>query len=487
MPRSVVRDSLCDYQSDILDSGSLNDILASSLNCHRYSPGTTIKNTLSKRDFQSWRRPLAGLLIFIMLVLTIVAGLSNENAWLNFLTVAGICGWLAAMLLFVDTPTILRIQVGIIILVGLMLGFYAISIGGSMDTDTIISGNAGLLTMVAAVGFLRLVALPSSSTTEQLPIGPKAYLQTLLGLNISSSVINISALILVADRIHQFRPLQRFTSKSLTRVFSAASNWSPFFAAMAVVLSYVGDAQLSWIISVGLPFTILCISVVLLEARFRHKSETDEFVGFPMHLQSITIPLLLVITVALGTWIMPAVSVLVVIALSALLITLIVLMLRNNLVTAFQQIGHHIVEGLPRTVNELTLFLAAGLIAAGMSAMIQQGIVPNPFSEFNAITAAKLLGIMLLLAAMGIHPVILISSFTPLMLTLNPDPNLLAITYLMAWNLGTCSSPLSGTHLVVQGRYGIPSWKAAMWNWPYAFVMYGFAVLWLQLVEMYFL
>ena len=422
-----------------------------------------------------------------MLVLTIVAGLSNINSWLNFLTVAGVCGWLAAMLLFVDTPNVLRIQVGIIILVGLSLGFYAMSLGGSMDTDTIISGNTRLLTMIAAVGFLRLVALPASSTTEQLPVGPKAYLQTLLGLNISSSVINISALILVADRIHQFRPLQRFTSKSLTRVFSAASNWSPFFAAMAVVLTYIGEAQLSWIILVGLPFTVLSITVVLIEARFRYKSEIEDFVGFPMHLQSLSIPLLLVITVASATSLMPTVPVLVVIAFSALLITLIVLILRNNLRSAFQQIGHYIVDGLPRTVNELTLFLAAGLIAAGMSAMIQQGLIPNPFSEFNAITAAKLLGTMLLLAAMGIHPVILISSFTPLMLTLNPDPNLLAITYLLAWNLGTCSSPLSGTHLVVQGRYGIPSWKAAMWNWPYALVMYGFAVGWLQIVEAYFL
>jgi len=57
------------------------------------------------------------------------------------------------------------------------------------------------------------------------------------------------------------------------------------------------------------------------------------------------------------------------------------------------------------------------------------------------------------------------------------------VTYLFAWNLGTCSSPLSGTHLVFQGRYGIPSWKAAVWNWPYAIVMWLIAVGWLQIVE----
>ena len=143
----------------------------------------------------------------------------------------------------------------------------------------------------------------------------------------------------------------------------------------------------------------------------------------------------------------------------------------------------YIANGLPRMVNELTLFLAAGVLAAGMSAMIVNGALANPFVVFDALTASKLLGIIVILAAIGIHPVILITSFTPLMLALDPDPNLLAVTYLFAWNLGTCSSPLSGTHLVFQGRYGLPSWKAAIWNWPYAVVMWFIALAWLQVVE----
>ena len=206
-----------------------------------------------------------------------------------------------------------------------------------------------------------------------------------------------------------------------------------------------------------------------------------------MHLQSLSIPMLLVITVVSGSWLLPATPILVVISLSALSITAIVLLFRTSLHESIRQLGHYVVEGLPRIVNELTLFLAAGLIAAGMSALIQQGIVPNPFTTFDASNAAILLAIMLLLAAMGIHPVILISSLSPLLLTLDPDPNLLAITYLIAWNLGTCSSPLSGTNLVFQGRYDIPGWKVATWNWPYALVMYGFAVLWLQVLDRFFL
>jgi hypothetical protein len=114
-----------------------------------------------------------------------------------------------------------------------------------------------------------------------------------------------------------------------------------------------------------------------------------------------------------------------------------------------------------------------------MVAVVQLGIVDNPFTEFNSTTAGQVLAIILLAAAVGVHPVILISSLSPLIMGLNPDPSFLAATYLLAWNLGTYASPLSGTQGVFQGRYGIPGWKAAISNWPYAILMYLIAIVWL--------
>ena len=90
---------------------------------------------------------------------------------------------------------------------------------------------------------------------------------------------------------------------------------------------------------------------------------------------------------------------------------------------------------------------------------------------------------MILLAVAGLHPVVTISAATPLVMTLSPAPDLLAVCYLLAWGLGTCASPLSGTHLVFQGRYGIPSWQGALRNWPYVLVMYGVAVFFLFTIE----
>jgi len=428
------------------------------------------------------RRPLAGILILVMILITIINSFLTISTSFNSLWLAGICGWLAALLLFSDTPRILQVQVGVLIVIGLGLIVHSSNQGISVDLNSIISGNTRLLAMIAAVGFLKLVVIPDSTTQRPLPVGKSTYLQTLIGLNLSASIINISAPIMIADRIHHQRPLQRFTSQSFTRVFCGVASWSPFFGAMAVVLTYVSDAQLSWIIVAGLPFTIAGFLVVYAEARLRYADQVDDFVGYPMQVSSLKIPALLVLSVIIAVWSLPGTSVLVVIALCALLVTVVSLIIRTNIESALHQLTDYIVTGLPRIVNELALFLAAGVLAAGMSAIIKNGALPIPFDVFDALTASKLLGIMVVLAAMGIHPVILISSFTPLILSLDPDPNLLAVTYLFAWNLGTCSSPLSGTHLVFQGRYGLPSWKAAMWNWPYAIIMWLIALAWLHLV-----
>ena len=154
-----------------------------------------------------------------MILITIINSFIPIAARFNPLWTAGICGWLAALLLFQDTPRILKFQVGVLIIIGLALIYHTASRGQSIGFNSIISGNTGLLAMIAAVGFLKLVVIPGTRAIQQLPVGKFAYLQTLIGLNLSSSFINISAPLMIADRIHHQRPLQRFTSQSFTRVF----------------------------------------------------------------------------------------------------------------------------------------------------------------------------------------------------------------------------------------------------------------------------
>ena len=251
---------------------------------------------------------------------------------------------------------------------------------------------------------------------------------------------------------------------------------------MAVVLTYVGGAELGWLMAGGFPFTAAGFALVYGVARWRAQHEIADFVGYPMQATALKIPGLLIVVVLAIAYGLESLSILVVIALGALLVTVSVLVVRHGYAGSASRLSGHVQRGLPRIVNELCLFLAAGVLAAGISALMTHGVFDNPFQRFDGGTAATVLGIIVLCAFCGIHPIIMISSFSPMLMSLNPDPNLLAVTYLLGWHLGTCSNPLSGTNLVFQGRYGIPAWRLALWNSPYSLVMLVVGGLWLQVV-----
>ena len=429
------------------------------------------------------RRRIAGLLILTMIVITVSHGLSPIELPFNPLWIGGVAAWLAALLLFADTTLALKLQVSAILAAGIGLIAFADTRGATIDPDFIISSSTGLMTMIASVGFLRLVVIPETRSDERLPVGPRAYLRTLLGLNIASSVINISAPLLISDRIHEQRPLERLSAQSFVRVFCGVSSWSPFFGAMAVVLTYVADARLWWIIVAGFPFMLIGLIGVYVEARLRFADDLQTFVGYPTHVESLRVPALLILVTLITAQLLPATPILVLISLSALLVTLVVLLARRGMQDSLQRLREHVATGLPRIVNELCLFLAAGVLAAGITALIGHGVFANPFSEFDAISAIELLALIVVAGMLGIHPIVTISSVSSMILGLDPNPELLAATFLFGWHLGTCASPLSGTNLVFQGRYGIPSWKMALWNWPYALAMLAVAALWLPLVH----
>ena len=433
--------------------------------------------------------PIGGFFIFFMVLVTIANGVLGLVYAADFLFVAGMLGWMALVVLATNLLRAQKIQVGVLLSVGVILMGIGMYYGGELDIAAIVSGNTGLLTMITSVGFLRLVAIPTTDSNEPsqtLPRGHRAFCQTLFSTALFGAVINISAPMLIADRIHHERSLTRLTSQSITRIFAGAASWSPFFAGTAVVLTVIPEASLFWLMVTGLPFAIVGLLLVYIEARLFYSDEVSDFVGYPLKVTSLWVPGLLALLVLITHGSIPALPILITISLSALIITGSVLVARFGFSGAFRRWQSHIVDTLPKSVNELALFLAAGVLAAGIGTLIESGLLTISIGVFDVSTAMILVGIMVLAGAMGIHPVILISAFTPVLMAVNPIPNFLALCYLFAWSMGTSASPLSGTHLVFQGRYGIASWRGAVWNWPYVGLMYVLSCGWLWVVAHYF-
>ncbi|OED37952.1 hypothetical protein AB833_22015 [Chromatiales bacterium (ex Bugula neritina AB1)] len=428
------------------------------------------------------RPAVAGILLLLMIFSSIADDvIGTEFYWPDWL--AGTCGWLAALLLLLNISVSQRWQTGFIAAAGAVLLMIADSRGSPIDISAAVGNNAALISMIASVGFLRLVAMSADDKSSELPIGPAAYYKTLLGVSVFGSVINISAPILFADRLAAQNKLSRLASQSLTRIFSGCSAWSPFFGGMAAVLINVPGMQLQMVMLLCFPFALVGLLVVGLEAHIRYRHLLDKFHGYPVQFSSMWVPAALALLVLLLSEIFPHWSVLSRISVAALVLTVVVLLMRVGSSKTLANLVRHVTGQLPGMVNELVLFLAAGVLAAGISSVVGAGLISVPLLSFHYLQASGLVIGMVLLSMVGIHPLVSVSGITPLLLTFDPDPNLLAVSYLLAWSLGTCASPLSGTHLVFQGRYGIPSWRGALWNWPYVTVMSGVAVLLLYTVD----
>ena len=67
------------------------------------------------------------------------------------------------------------------------------------------------------------------------------------------------------------------------------------------------------------------------------------------------------------------------IALSALAVSFIGLYLHNGFNGAKSQLLQHILKGLPKMVNELVLFLAAGILAIGLQTLVAATHMSLPF------------------------------------------------------------------------------------------------------------
>ncbi len=414
------------------------------------------------------RAALAGILLTLMITASVAPGGS--------LLLAGGLGWSAALLLSDRLGRRQRLQSAWLIGLGAAGMAWGAWQGGPLLFTQAVAGNQGLVSLLAAVSFLRLVTQPGSIDDQQRqPRGRKALWRTLIGVHLFGAVINLSTVVILGDRMATRGRLGQRRALALSRGFAAAAFWSPFFSAMAAALTYAPGAHLSIVVLAGLPMAALSLWLTAREIDPKNPRRGAPFIGYPMRFSALWIPGLLVVIVLSLHALIPRWSILAIIALSAPLLTLIILLTRKGH-RAGPPLQDHIQRGLAGTVNELALFLAAGVLAAGLTSLTGPFGAWLPFDRFGSSQASLLLMAMVGIAALGVHPVITIAACGVWLAPLHPEPNLLAITLLMAWAIGVPANPLSGLHLMMQGRYGIDGYAFLRWNAGYVLKSLGAAI-----------
>lgn len=412
------------------------------------------------------KQPAAiGLLVLFSLLCVMGRGLGIQIPVL--IAVAGYA--LAVFLCWPGLSSRNQKQCLFLVSVGLVLIGFGLSAGQQFSLETMISGNLSLVSMLVAVSFLGLVSAPAVDSARKLPQGTKALRGTLIGVHLLGSVINVSSIFILGDRMSSKKPLTREQTIALTRGFSAAAFWSPFFAAMGVAYTYAPDAELSTILMVGIPLGIIAVAITYFDLA-RHES-VEEFVGYPIHYSSMWLPLLLALCVFGVRYREPDFPILTLITLISPSITLLVLLAKRD--KTITRLRNHTRDRLPTMGNELALFLAAGVFSYGLRLIILSGDGSwLPFDTFGPAEASLSLGAALVAALLGFHPIITIALMGPLLLPLNPDHTMLAVVFLAIWALGAAVGPLSGLNLAVQGRFGIEAVSIMRWNLGFCFIMF---------------
>ncbi len=411
------------------------------------------------------RRALAGWLLLATVVTAVL------HTFLPHFPreVAGALAWSAGLLLWPGLPRQTRRQAMILLLIGTVGIVWGVQRGIAPDWDMMLAGNAQLLAMLAAVSFLRLIARPETEANEALPRGRRAVWSTLLGVHLFGAVINLSSVFIMGDRIGREGRLNRAQTVVLSRGFTAAAFWSPFFAAMAAAMTYAPGASLPQIWLMGMPLAATALLLTGSQCR-----EQAAFTGYPMHLSALTLPGLLALAVLLlhqwhGEW-----HILGIISLLAPALSVTAVLLRRP--APLQRLKHQVQADLPGMQNELSLFLAAGIMAAGLNAVFAGFGGWLPFERFGGMASSLVLLFMLATSILGVHPVINIAALGTLLAPLAPDATLLAMTFLAAWAIGVAVSPFSGISLAMQGRYRQRTLDSLRWNGRYALVMLALSI-----------
>jgi hypothetical protein len=284
------------------------------------------------------------------------------------------------------------------------------------------------------------------------------------------AVINFSAVAIFADRLSARVPLNMSQGMALSQAFIVGAVWSPFYGAMAAALTAAPGASLAQLMLWGLPIAVIGMAVTYFILSTKEYDSAREFVGYPLHVETLWVPAMLAAIVLLvhewhSDW-----SVLAIIAAVAPLVTMLTLLFTRPQETA-ALCQRLITNRLPSMNAELTLFMAAAMLSAGMSGAIVVLNLGVPFDHFGPLAASIILVVMNICAWFGMHPIILVSVLGPWLSPLQPDQNLMAMTFLMSWGVGLTACPMSNTMLAMAGRYRLPFGQLLALNRIYSLKM----------------
>ena len=407
---------------------------------------------------------ISGILIFLSFIVSIYSYFFQKE----LLLLSGIFAWFAFILLFESLKN--KKFLWALFILSFLSFLICLINDYKIDFIKVFTVNQYLLTLLIGVGFLRLIATPKKIKVKELPKGEKSFLKTYFGVHLFGSVINLSSLILVADKMYKKASLSSLQVLLLTRAFASDAYWSPFFVAFAAAITYAPNLNTFVILLNGLFLSLIGFLITYVEVKKDKDFDISEFRGYPISFDTLYLPFMLAFLVLLTHSFFPDIKVIVLISIFSISLTFLVLPMKKGFFKAKIKFKNHILEELPKMKTELSLFLVAGMFGILVGSILLGLKLTLPFDNFDWFIASILLAIFIILGFIGIHPIITIAIIGDFLSGVNHT--LLAITFLMAWATTVSTSPFSGLNLTIVARYDFDAKEIFKLNILYAFKMY---------------
>ena len=423
------------------------------------------------------KEKLSGIFIFISFILTLYSYFFQND----FLIIASLFVWLSFAFIF---PTLKDKKI-LLILMFFSFVAYCICLYNDFKIDYIkvFTVNQYLLTLLIGVVFLRLIATPKKEKNIVFPKGKNSFIKTYLGVHLFGSVINLSSLILVADKMYKKSPLTNAQIVLLTRSFASDAYWSPFFVSFAAATTYAPNLNTSLIMLNGIILALVAFIITYIDVTKNKEFNIENFYGYPLSLENLYLPVILATLVLVTNHFYPDAKVIILVSLFSISMVFVLLPFKTSLNEARKLIKKHILYELPKMKSELSLFLVAGVFGVLVGSILIGLNLSLPFKIFDWQIASILLLIFIFLAFIGVHPIITIAIIGDYLNGVNHT--LLALTFLMAWSTTVSTSPFSGLNMTIVARYDFSSKEIFRLNIFYALKMYLICILCLYILSKY--
>jgi hypothetical protein len=383
--------------------------------------------------------------------------------------VAGAATVVAAALGIFEVRHMQRLLAFVLIGAGVLALGFALVLGARPSVVQLLTLNQTLVGMLTAVTFVRLITADHGVHRPRL-VGVPAIWRTAIVTQLLGSVINISAVTLVGDRLRHKGKLRISDALLLSRAYSPGAFWSPFWGASAAALTYAIGADTSVLLICGslLAFVAFTISITMTVRAFGDRLAT--YHGYPLSVRVLVLPITMGIIVIGLHRAIPTVKLAVVVLMVSLVVPVAVLAVTRTRHLPRIMSGH-VVRGLRPMQSEAVLFTAAGALSVGLGALVDVVGFTVPAGYYNVWFAWLSVIAMTFVALVGVHPVVSIAAIAAVLGPVISEPTLFAMAGTIAWGTAAAVGPISGLNVFLAGRFGVSGFDVAKRNLPYLFVV----------------